>query len=228
MIDIGYTTDFYGSVQIVPPLNDHEIGFLEDFRSSRRMNRTKGPLFVKGDGGFGQGHDEDILDYNSPHPDQPGLWCQWFSEGGADIEWDGGEKFYNAAEWMEYLVTNLFAPSARGYIADHIDEDERLRYFTCDHVINGEIEAQGEDHGDRWTLVVRNNQVRVGDTVVVPSATVPLVDAVQEVKTFDDIATEQGWNLDSQISVIRGFIDQHGLEPALAESAAQVAKEENA
>lgn len=218
---MGYTTDFYGSVTVTPPLNDHEIGFLADFSGTRRMNRTKGPLFVKGSGDFGQGRDKDILNHNEPHPDQPSLWCQWVTEDGTEIEWDGGEKFYNADDWMAYIVTNLLAPSAKAYIAAHIDEDERLQHFTCDHVVNGEIQAQGEDPDDRWTLVVRNNQVQTGHTISVPSVT-------STDKTFDQIATEQGWSLDSRIAVIRGFISEHGLESALADSAARVAQEENA
>lgn len=162
---MGYTTDFEGSVTIEPPLNKHEVSFLEDLNQSRRMNRTRGPLFVKGsDGTFGagQGHDGDIINYNDPDPDQPGLWCQWMPlEDGSGIEWDGGEKFYNSAEWMAYLVKNLLAPSAVSYIAAHADEDERLRFFTCDHVVNGTIQAQGEDNEDRWDLVVTDNKTTV-------------------------------------------------------------------
>lgn len=160
---MGYTTYFSGSVDIQPPLNEYEISFLEDFNKSRRMNRTKGPLFVKGSGFSGQGRDEDVLDFNNPHPDQPGLWCQWTPTADTTIEWDQGEKFYYAAEWMDYIVTNLLAPSARAYIDAHIDEDERLKHFTCNHVVDGVIEADGEESDDFWQLVVKNNKVLTQD-----------------------------------------------------------------
>lgn len=152
---MGYTTEFEGSVKVSPPLNEHEISFLRDFNRTRRMNRTKGPLFVKGSGEFGQVRDEDIIDFNGPHPDQPGLWCQWTTnEEGTEIFWDGGEKFYYAAEWMEYLLRNLFSADAAGYLLEHRHEDERLVHFTFDHNFSGRIEAQGEDPEDRWTIEV--------------------------------------------------------------------------
>jgi hypothetical protein len=164
---MGYTTDFSGQVSVTPPLNPHEISFLTDLATTRRMDRTKGPLYAVNDGNFGQSHADDILNYNRPHADQPGLWLQWVpTEDGTAIEWDEGEKFYEAAAWMKYLVQNLLAPSARAYIEAHKGEDARLAHFTCDHVVNGQIEAQGEDPGDRWVLVVRDNVVSTADAII--------------------------------------------------------------
>ena len=60
----GYTTEFDGSVSISPPLNAHEIAYLRKFAASRRMDRARGPYFVDGSGPFGQGHDDDIRDFN--------------------------------------------------------------------------------------------------------------------------------------------------------------------
>lgn len=185
---MGYTTDFEGEIAIVPPLNEHEASFLRDFNRSRRMIRRKGPLFVKGSGDFGQGHDDDIIDFNrangegaSPYRElsdedrtylesfgQPGLWCQWVpSDDDTELVWDGGEKFYNAPEWMKYILTKLLCgETARAYVAEHIDEDERLQHFTFDHVANGTIYAQGEDPGDRWMLVVEDSVVYVAEAEV--------------------------------------------------------------
>lgn len=165
---MGYHTDFAGSLTIEPPLNQHEVSFLVDLAETRRMKRTKGPLFVKGTGMYGQDRDPDIQDYNNPHPDQPGLWCQWKPGFTGDqvqpydpskLEWDGGEKFYDSPEWMVYIIRNLLAPTGRDYVAKHIDEDERLQHFTFDHVVNGTIQAFGEEHDDRWDLVVVDNVV---------------------------------------------------------------------
>lgn len=185
---MGYTTEFSGEVTINPPLNQDEIDFLTDFNRSRRMIRRKGPLFVGGSGDFGQGNDEDIIDHNrangepgSPYGNppadyaqyqeengQPGLWCQWVpTDDGEALEWDGGEKFYNAPRWMKYIVENLLSEKARAYIDKHIDEDPRLKSFTCNHVVNGEILAQGEDSDDVWKLIARDNVV-----MVAPSETV--------------------------------------------------------
>lgn len=157
---MGYTTEFVGHVTVTPPLNQQEIDFLNDLASTRRMNRTKGPLYVRGSGFMGQDHDDDVTSANSPHPDQPGLWLQWVpSDDGTTIAWDQGEKFYDSAEWMHYIVDRLLAPGAEDYIAEHIDEDPRLAHFTCDHEVEGFIEAFGEDPYDRWVLRVNKNVV---------------------------------------------------------------------
>lgn len=172
---MGYDTDFEGSVSIDPPLNASEISFLTSFSESRRMHRSKGPLFVEGDGYRGQNGDADVIDNNRAHPDQPGLWCQWVpSESGADLEWDEGEKFYNAAEWMKYIVENLLGASARSYIDQHVGEDDRLRHFTCDHLVSGVIEAQGEDPEDQWRLVVEHNVVKVAKAETVFGKPIPI------------------------------------------------------
>lgn len=87
-----------------------------------------------------QGHDS--FNYNrTPSKDVPGLWCQWVPTiDRMGIEWDGGEKFYNYVEWIEYLIQHFLAPS--GY------------------VVNGTVSWKGE----RWpddvgTIVVSNNNV---------------------------------------------------------------------
>lgn len=69
----------------------------------------------------------------------PGNYCQWIPDSeGRFLEWDGGEKFYNSVEWMRYLIDN---------------------FIRANHVVNGEIEAQGEERDDRWFLIVMDNVV---------------------------------------------------------------------
>jgi hypothetical protein len=111
---MGYTTEFDGSVSISPPLNAHEIAYLRKFATSRRMDGARGPYFVDGSGPFGQGHDDDIRDFNKPPGGQPGLWCRWEpTKDGTAITWSGVEKFYNSEEWMTYLI-DLFLKPRRG------------------------------------------------------------------------------------------------------------------
>lgn len=151
---MGYTTTFNGSVSITPPLNEEEIEFLDKFNRSRRMNRKNGPYFVDGNGDFGEDHDSDIIDFNGPPPGQPGLWCQWITNhDGTGLEWDEGEKFYNAAEWMQYIITHFLAPNA-------VAKSE-LPFLQANHTVNGEIDAEGESQGDMWKLVVTDNVVTV-------------------------------------------------------------------
>jgi hypothetical protein len=149
---MGYTTEFSGSVSINPPLNEAEIAFLNKFAEVRHMDRIKGPYFVDGSDSFGQGHDGDIRDYNRPGIGQPGLWCQWIpTEDGTEIEWDGGEKFYEATAWMEYIIDHFLSPTAVA--------KDKLPFLQANHTVNGEIDADGEDSGDVWKLVVKNNKV---------------------------------------------------------------------
>lgn len=155
---MGYTTEFFGSVLIEPPLNTYEINYLKKFSATRRMLRTLGPYYVDGSGFVGQGHDPDIVDYNRPPEGQPGLWCKWIpTDDGTAIVWDGREKFYDSPEWMQYLIDHFLRPVAR---AKHYD-DTQFEQFTFDHVLNGTIYAEGEDRNDVWDLIVENNTVRV-------------------------------------------------------------------
>ena len=89
---MGYTTEFDGSVSISPPLNAHKIAYLPKFAASRRMDRARGPYFVDGSGPFGQGHDDDIRDFN--------------------------KKFCNSEAWMSYLIDLFLKPGAETTMTD--------------------------------------------------------------------------------------------------------------
>ncbi len=142
-------------------LKPEHVAYLKQFSRTRRMKRDadraaalldpireaaglpigkEAAYFVGGQGLAGQARDESILDYNKPPRGQPGLWCQWVpSADGTAIEWDGGEKFYEYTEWLQYLIKHFLAPW--GYI------------------LNGEVQWQGEDDQDRGVIRVVNNRV---------------------------------------------------------------------
>ena len=148
---MGYTTDFSGSIEINPPLSKEECDFLTMFNNSRRMDCEQGPYYI-GRGGFaGQDADPKVRDHNRPPEGQPGLWCQWVpNEQGTSIVWDDGEKFYDSAEWMKYIIEHFIGanPLAKGELP-----------FLTGHQCNGTIEALGEDSDDRWDLIVKDNEV---------------------------------------------------------------------
>lgn len=153
---MGYTTTFDGMVSVEPPLNAAEVAYLKKFNDSRRMKREQGPYYVDGPGFAGQDDDGKILDYNRAPDGQPGLWCQWTAaDDGSSIYWDGAEKFYDAAEWMAYVIDHFLKPGAAAYAAS----DPQFNEFTFDHVLNGVIAAEGEQSGDIWRIVVTNNEV---------------------------------------------------------------------
>jgi hypothetical protein len=148
---MGYTTYFEGSVTVSPPLSAEEVAFLNKFSETRRMNRTKGPYFVDGTGDFGQGHDDDVIDHNSPDPSQPGLWCQWVpAEDGSEIMWNDAEKFYEAEAWMQYIIDHFIGPNP-------LAQSELP--FLKGHTVNGTISADGEESDDFWKLLVTDNVV---------------------------------------------------------------------
>jgi len=164
---MGYTTYFDGQVTIDPPLNATEVKYLNMFADTRRMKRKNGDYYVGGGGFKGQDHEPDILDYNSPPDEQPSLWCQWVPANvvmddddetpisANALEWDGGEKFYNATEWMQYLIDHFIGenPLAKLNNPEHFD-------FLQGHTVNGEIFADGEEPGDHWKIVVKDNIVK--------------------------------------------------------------------
>lgn len=156
---MGYTTSFYGCVKVDPPLNGHEVDYLMRFATSRRMQRTKGPYYANPGSDFGQNADtEDVTNHNEPPIGQPGLWCQWVpADEGRVIEWDQGEKFYEAEDWMRYLIEHFLRPGAAATYA--VEADAAFEHFTFDHVLNGVIQAEGEESGDLWLLEVADNVV---------------------------------------------------------------------
>lgn len=155
---MGYTTEFDGSVEVFPALNEYEINYLKKFSETRRMSRSAGPYFVDGNGYAGQDDGPDtIYDHNCPPPGQPGLWCKWEpTNDGCFIVWNGAEKFYDSAEWMQYLIDHFLKQNAEASKLDHW----QFEHFTFDHVLNGTIDCQGEDPEDRWRLIVEDNVVR--------------------------------------------------------------------
>lgn len=160
---MGYSTDFYGSVSFNKPIADELKNYINKFSATRRMKRdvekikkifpdwdkncfngnlgVDGEYFVGGNGFLGQDVDDSIVGYNAPPKTQPSLWCQWMIDDDGNLVWDGGDKFYNYAEWLVYLIDNFIDPS--GYIC------------------NGEIEFQGEDINDFGTIYVKDNVVTV-------------------------------------------------------------------
>lgn len=149
---MGYSTEFDGFIEIHPPLNKQEVEYLKNFANTRRMEREKGPYYVDGTGYSGQGHDNDIKNYNQPPEGQPGLWCKWEpTQDGTKIEWNGIEKFYDSVEWMQYLINH--------FIGENPIAKKELPFLNK-HVLHGEIDAQGDERNDHWYLVVENNKVK--------------------------------------------------------------------
>lgn len=148
---MGYTTEFNGQITIEPALNTEEIKFIQAHNQTRRMLRSKGAYYISTGGDYGQASEDDITDYNASPEKQLSLWCGWTcTDDGTAIEWDGGEKFYSAAEWMKWLIEHILGnnPLAKPELP-----------FLQGHTLNGEIIAQDEDMDEKWKLIVDSNTV---------------------------------------------------------------------
>jgi len=153
---MGYTTDFSGSVEVSPALSQEEQEFLWRFADTRHCQRKEGLYYLRKD-------EEDInsggtvTNGNDPEQGAPGLWCQWVpTDDGTGIEWDGGENFYSAEQWLSFLIEHFLKPNCRAKQAD----PERFA-FLQEHTCNGEIFASGEDSEDHWRITVMDNVVYV-------------------------------------------------------------------
>ena len=156
---MGYSTDFDGRIKINPPLNQAEIDYLNAFSRTRRMHREQGPFYVDFEGTRKGGYSEDedgVINYNTPPPGQPSLWCNFEpTVDGTAIVWNQSEKTYEAKAWIEYIITRFLSPEA-------VTKEQNIEYikdFQYNHICNGEFLAQGEDIRDRWLMVVKNNKV---------------------------------------------------------------------
>lgn len=106
---MGYTTDFEGSFIFDKELTNEQIKTIMDFADERH----EGSKF-------------------------PGYYCQWVvNEDGTELEWDGGEKFYNYKEWLEYLIKNFFIPWGV--------------------TLTGSVEWSGEESGDIGIIMLVKN-----------------------------------------------------------------------
>jgi hypothetical protein len=129
----------------------HGNPFAKDKTNAQEVYGHEGEFFAMDDGDAGQRMDGSVLDQNCPpgqkgfmqgrvDKGQPGLWCQWsITEDGDKLQWNGGEKFYNYIEWLNYLIKMFFIPWGRK--------------------LNGEISWYGEDRSDMGKIKVRNNEV---------------------------------------------------------------------
>jgi hypothetical protein len=157
---MGYTTKFTGCFKLNTKLDDNTFEFLKKLANTRRVKRdpqileqlghgnaanfgVDGEFFVDGKGFMGQDTDDSVIDGSTAPATQPGLWCQWEPlDDRKSIAWDGNEKFYKATEWIDYIIKHVLQP--KGYI------------------VNGSVNAKGEDRGDSWHITISDNVVSTG------------------------------------------------------------------
>lgn len=210
---MGFTTVFWGAVGIAPALNRRERSYLRRFAAIRRQRTSAGPYHAEPGGLLAwRRRRPEILDHDTPPEGQPNLWCQWVpARGGAELRWDGREKFYDAADWMRYLVDHFLRPGALAAGAG----DPRLAGFTFDHRCDGTVFALAAPESlavDAWRIEVADGVVREVDYEV-PALTLD-VDALEE----------RGEELDVQGCFVAAMADAPGAVESLVELLARLAE----
>jgi hypothetical protein len=112
---MGYTTDFRGILKFDKKLTDKQVKEYREFQDMRHEDGYK---------------------------EKPSIWLQWEIleyDGEFTLGHDGGEKFYNYVEWLDYVIEHFFK--------------------KWGVVVNGTIQWRGEEWDDMGTMVVRDNKL---------------------------------------------------------------------
>ena len=146
---MGYSTEFQGQFKIDKPLDNETFNLINGLARTRRMARkdlgeeygVEGEFYYNLESTeMGQEMDDNIIDFNTPPPTQPGLWLCWeVTDDKQHIEWNKTEKFYSYVKWLVYLIDKILKP--KGYN------------------VNGEVKWRGDDFDDIGVIVVENNVV---------------------------------------------------------------------
>lgn len=113
---MGYSTDFRGSFEFDKPLTAEQKNTLDEFNEECHDSGT------------------------NEHIGFPSFYCQWVpNDDGTELQWDGGEKFYEYVEWLEYLIKHFIEPWGRK--------------------LNGSVDWRGEEWDDAGTIIVTDNKV---------------------------------------------------------------------
>lgn len=123
---MGYTTEFNGVMKFSRPLTVPELRELEALGEYEKDEYTK---------------------YNEKHPDAYNQWVP--TKDGLGLEWNGGEKFYEYEEWLQWLIDNYFKPrkitlmGRYNYQGEEIGDVGYLEVLEDQHVRTYELEAKG-------------------------------------------------------------------------------------
>lgn len=158
---MGYDTDFMGEIWVTPALPDEWVKRWNDATNGDPAHqyvsggRTEPAGYVPTDietivrtldDGRVQVRAAPVMLFGWPREidgvQQPQEWCNWeLTNDNPDcttIRWDGGEKFYEYTEWLDYLVA-------------------AIRHDFPGSTFDGEIEYRGEEWDDVGTLVVSDD-----------------------------------------------------------------------
>lgn len=124
---MGYTTDFEGKLKLSRALTVPEYNELKQ---------------------LGEGYEKE--DYAKLNPEHPDSYLQWVpTQDGLGYCWNDGEKFYDYAEWLQWIIDNWFKPKKItlmgriNYQGEEIGDVGYLEVLEDQHVRVYELEAKG-------------------------------------------------------------------------------------
>lgn len=133
---MGYTTKFQGKFEFEGDLCAEGVLSLMDLHSN---------------------------DSNEQPEESPGGYCQWqLTKDRKGIEWDGGEKFYDYVEWLQYIIDHILQPN-----------NVRLR---------GTVYYSGEEITDNGVLTITETKNQFVDKLEQAAVS----DELAELKQFRD------------------------------------------
>jgi len=183
-LTVGDPSDYIGHIDVVPPLNADEMGYLQAFRESRRFDRVTGPYDVPA-------VDDDVPSsrWARAADGQPSLWCAWLPcADGCCLTVDSHDAS-EPADWLRYLVRHFLRPGA---VAHRIG-GPRFAGFTFDHRLDGLVVGCRRD--DQELFAIRAAHNRVSERVLRPGDRRHLDDAGLAAAAVDGGADAPGPNV---------------------------------
>jgi len=116
------------------------MGYSTNFRGQLQFDKTLTKDMLEAYKNFKQERHEDGYKPNG----KPSIWLGWEitkndRQANYYLEWDGGEKFYNYTEWLEYIIKYVFK--------------------VWGVKLNGQIDWRGDEWEDNGTIIVKDNTV---------------------------------------------------------------------
>ena len=100
--------------------------------------------------------DGEVDRYDSVVRGQPSLWCQWVPcSQGCCLSWNGHEKLYGGASWLQYLMDHFLRPGAEAASS----RGRQFSGFTFDHRMDGIIAGRQEDTRELFLLRVEDSRL---------------------------------------------------------------------
>lgn len=142
------------------------MGYSTNFKGQIKIDPPASAELIRDVNAFCEKRHGDSINV---YKDHPGFYCNWkVSEDGTSILWNGSEKSYDMDTWLPILIEKFFVQN--------------------NHILNGTVIAQGEDVGDTWTILVKDNIVERVDGHIKDTQSCANVTVIDDLVPSNEIA----------------------------------------